>query len=341
MATPFPVPSGMTPPLTVDTEINHNGLITVIASFSLFLVLGSLGIRVHSAYSRRARQLDDLTFAATVVLAFAQVSAVFVQVHFGWGKSKSLIADEYLNSMEKAGYSADILYMVTLSSSKASTALFYRITLRSSQWMSYVLLTVTLLCTPVTIVLLAVRCDRHPWHDISQQCSVLFPQWQAVTALDIIFEIIVLLYPIRAIMRLQTNLNNKVIVILVLSCRSFLIPIGAIHLHYMSQQVNSPDPTLEGTFATIVVELHVALSVLVLTAPLMKPFVAAYVDENGLAYTDDASKSRPNHKLTPNSDRSNGTYPGSRFSDSPAKNRIMKSIEISVDREDVELLERR
>lgn len=164
-------------------------------------------------------------------------------------------------------------------------------------------------------------------------------------------------------MRLQTNLNNKVIVILVLSCRSLyvqnplnqfpgsiliiarhtysLIPIGAIHLHYMSQQVNSPDPTLEGTFATIVVELHVALSVLVLTAPLMKPFVAAYVDENGLAYTDDASKSRPNHKLTPNSDRSNGTYPGSRFSDSPAKIRIMKSIEISVDREDVELLERR
>ncbi|KGO58311.1 hypothetical protein PEX2_068210 [Penicillium expansum] len=335
MATPFPVPSGMTPPLTVDTEINHNGFITVIASFSLFLVLGSLGIRVHSAYSRRARQLDDLTFAATVI-------------HFGWGKSKSLIADEYLNSMEKV----------------ASTALFYRtITLRSSQWMSYVLLTVTLLCAPVTIVLLAVRCDQHPWHDISQQCSVLFPRWQAVTALDIIFEIIVLLYPIRAIMRLQTNLNNKVIVILVLSCRSLyvqnplnqfpgsiliiarhtysLIPIGAIHLHYMSQQVNSPDPTLEGTFATIVVELHVALSVLVLTAPLMKPFVAAYVDENGLAYTDDASKSRPNHKLTPNSDRSNGTYPGSRFSDSPAKIRIMKSIEISVDREDVELLERR
>lgn len=67
MATPFPVPSGMTSPLTVDTEINHNGFITVIASFSLFLVLGSLGIRVHSAYSRRARQLDDLTFATTVV----------------------------------------------------------------------------------------------------------------------------------------------------------------------------------------------------------------------------------------------------------------------------------
>ncbi|CAI7668942.1 unnamed protein product [Penicillium discolor] len=342
MATPSPVPPGMSPPLTVDTETNHNGVITVIASFSLFLVLGSLGIRVHSAYSRKVRQLDDLTFAATVILSLAQISVVFVQIQLGWGKSKLLIADEYWNSIEKAAYSADILYIAVLSSSKASTALFYRtITQRSSQWMSYALLTVTLLCAPVTIVLLSLRCDRHPWQDINKQCSVLFPHWQAVTALDIIFESILLLYPIRAIVQLQTTLSNKVIVILVLSCRLFLIPISAIHLHYMSQQVNSPDPTLEGSFATVVAEIHVALSVLVLTAPLMKPFIAAYVDENGLAYTDDASNSRTNHKVTPHSDRSNETYPRSRMSNSPAKPRILKSIEISVDRDDVELLERR
>lgn len=65
----------MSPPLTVDTETNHNGVITVIASFSLFLVLGSLGIRVHSAYSRKVRQLDDLTFAATVVCLSVSTNA--------------------------------------------------------------------------------------------------------------------------------------------------------------------------------------------------------------------------------------------------------------------------
>lgn len=114
---------------------------------------------------------------------------IFVQIHFGWGKSKSLIADEDWDSLEKvsdhdqdavlfltsqAVYSADILYIAVLSSSKASTALFYRtITLRSSQWMSYALLAVTLLCAPVTMVLLSVRCGLHPWHDINKQCSVL------------------------------------------------------------------------------------------------------------------------------------------------------------------------
>ncbi|KAJ6127800.1 hypothetical protein N7471_009017 [Penicillium samsonianum] len=80
---------------------------------------------------------------------------------------------------------------------------------------------------------------------------------------------------------------------------------------------------------------------LVLTAPLMKPFVPAYVDENGLAYTDHASKSRINHKTTLHPDRANAKSPGSRTVCSPAKDRIMKSIKISVDREDVELLKRR
>lgn len=101
----------------------------------------------------------------------------------------------------------------------------------------------------------------------------------------------------------------------------------------------SSDPTLEGSYATVVAELHVALSVVVLIAPLMKPFVAAYVDENGLAYTDDRSTSRTKPKLTPRSDRSDGTESGSRRGTPLASNRIMKSVQISVDRENVELLE--
>jgi hypothetical protein len=108
----------------------------------------------------------------------------------------------------------------------------------------------------------------------------------------------------------------------------------------MSQQMDSADLTLEGSYATVVAELHVALSVVVLTAPLMKPFIAAYVDENGLAYTDDTSRPRTIPKLTPQSVRPDGTDPGSRVSEPPARNHIMKSIQFSVNRGAVELSER-
>ncbi|KAJ5781302.1 hypothetical protein N7457_006462 [Penicillium paradoxum] len=342
MATLSPVPSGLIPPLTVDNDLNHNGVITVIASFALFLVVGSLGIRVYSAYNRRVYQLDDATFAATVILALAHIVTVFVQIHFGWGKSKSLIADQDRNRVEKAAYSADLLYVAILSSSKASTALFYRtITFRSLLWMAYGLLIVILLCAPITIILLAVRCSHQPWHDINNQCPVLLSHWQILTILDIILEVTILLYPVRSILQLQIILSKKIIVILILGFRSFLIPIGAVHLHYMNRQVNSSDPTLEGSLATILAELHVALSVLVLTAPLMKPFIAAYVDENGLAYTDDASNSRKNPKLTAQCNQSYGTDCALRPGNPLAKDRILKGIEILVDREAVELHDRR
>ncbi|KAJ5521076.1 hypothetical protein N7463_001529 [Penicillium fimorum] len=93
----------------------------------------------------------------------------------------------------------------------------------------------------------------------------------------------------------------------------------------MSQQVNSAEPILERVFGTVVAKLHMAL---------------VCVDENGLAYTDGASKARANHKPTPHPDRSSTIYPEPRMNDPPAKNRIMKSIETSVDRENVELFER-
>jgi hypothetical protein len=120
-----------------------------------------------------------------------------------------------------------------------------------------------------------------------------------------------------------------------------LIPISAVHLHYIHQQINSSDPTLVGSFATIAAELHVAFSVVVLIAPLMKPFIAAYIDENGFAYTDYASKSR-----SPSSSRSRiykilprlkTSEPSPCSSELSGGNRIVKSVQISVNHETVEL----
>lgn len=131
-----------------------------------------------------------------------------------------------------------------------------------------------------------------------------------------------------------------------------LIPVGALHLHFLHFQIKSSDPTLQGSIATVVAELHIALSVVLLTTPLMKPFVAVYVDENGLAYTDDASKSRSRNSSRSRTfktmmslkgrdpyawteDRS-AVHPERSVSDS----RILKSVHITVDRNGIELPKR-
>ncbi|CAG8404802.1 unnamed protein product [Penicillium salamii] len=72
----------------------------------------------------------------------------------------------------------------------------------------------------------------------------------------------------------------------------------------------------------------------------MKPFIAAYVDEDGLAYTDELAILQTKPKLTPRSGRSDGTDIGPQQGTSSSKNRIMKNIQISVDREGLELPQR-
>ncbi|KAJ5706746.1 hypothetical protein N7488_006547 [Penicillium malachiteum] len=97
----------------------------------------------------------------------------------------------------------------------------------------------------------------------------------------------------------------------------------------------------------VVTEVHVALSVLVLIAPVMKPFIAAYVDSDGLAYTDDVSKSRsPQHSRSWTlkgafSSRGRDPYLWTQDESPPgvpaSSNRIWKSVHICVDRRTLEL----
>jgi hypothetical protein len=65
---------------------------------------------------------------------------------------------------------------------------------------------------------------------------------------------------------------------------------SAIHLHYVGAQINSPNPTLAGAYATITAELDLAVNVVFMITSSLRPLMAVYEDEQGLAYTDDRFK---------------------------------------------------
>ena len=75
----------------------------------------------------------------------------------------------------KAGYAAEIISILVLGLSKVSTCLFYEALFSKTQrhFARAILVTVVIWMT-ISIVLLAVRCTRNPWADISEaQCSSL------------------------------------------------------------------------------------------------------------------------------------------------------------------------
>ncbi|KAJ5792076.1 uncharacterized protein N7503_008054 [Penicillium pulvis] len=297
-------PAGITAPLTVDNEYNHSGLIVVLTAFTLVLFIVAIAARINSSSQKASFQPDDFAFAALVTAAFIQVSLVFGQVHYGWGtRMKSIDAGskeqmlkveltcngmikDYTLTLPKLGYAADIFAVITLGLSKVTTCLFYEGLFSQMQrrFIRSILLSVTV-WTVLAVLLLAIRCTSKPWNDIdTAQCSGLLARWEAVTVIDVITEVLLLVFAGLAISKVKISTKKRIIVFCALESRILLIPMSAVRAHLVKIQLESTDPTLSGSYATAITEIYLALSVTCLLTAFAKSFIAVYEDENGISY---------------------------------------------------------
>ncbi|KAL5334285.1 hypothetical protein BJX70DRAFT_378693 [Aspergillus crustosus] len=213
-------PPGVRAPLATDNENDHSGLIVVITSFYLVLILASLSARVFSLSRKHIVQQDDYAFALLVVVAVTQASLVLAQVRYGWGTRSGPSTVRNRERMLKLGYSVDILSIVALGLSKATTCLFYRgLFSRIQRRLIRGILATTVVWTLLSVFLLAVRCGEDPWYDITAQCRGLFPRWQAITAFDIVTEVLLIIFSGYAIHKVRIPLGKKLLVFLTLGCR--------------------------------------------------------------------------------------------------------------------------
>ncbi|KAJ5153513.1 uncharacterized protein N7482_009991 [Penicillium canariense] len=315
-ATPTPLPSGVSPPLTTDNDDNHGGLVVVITSLSLVFVLSSLAARIYSSLQRRMLQRDDLLFAILVVgfgngadssgalagssgVGHADRIYIACEQADAQGKSCARLPRALpVLTMGQTVYAADLLSILVLGCSKITSSLFYE-TLFSQMRLQLIrgILGVTIAWTILSVSILAVRCSDTPWYDISAaECSGLLPRWITITVIDIVTEILLFVYAGLAIHKVRISLQKKLVVGVTLESRVLLIPLAAIHLYYVSKQINSDDPILLGAYATITTEIYIAISVVSLISAFLKSFIAVYEDKHGLSYTDGTSGSRSKTK---------------------------------------------
>ncbi|KAJ5623662.1 hypothetical protein N7490_012267 [Penicillium lividum] len=362
-------PSGVSPPLTTDNDHDHSGLIVVITAFSLCLVLFSLAARTFSSYHRNSLQRDDYTFGALVLAAVIQIIIVFCQVHYGWGTPINSIEAMSKEQMLKIVYAADIFSIIVLGLSKMTTCMFYEgLFSQIQRRLSHVILLVMVAWTIISTLLLGIRCSSNPWSEISiTECSGLRPRWEVITALDICTEILLLVYAALAIHKVRISTKKKIVVFCALESRVLLIPIAAVRLHFILAQLSSKDPTLLGSFATVSTEIYIGLSVICLLTAFLKSFVAVYEDDIGISYTyrgpskseskgtsqsDSrsriaAQKDAPSRRLSRSGRLQRGVKGWEREEDPIIESsegiqglHIMKTVQLSVREESIELSER-
>jgi len=162
------------------------------------------------------------------VFAILQASGVFYQLDRGLGKSIELIEPDNLIEIQKAAYASDILYIVTLSATKLSTAfLFLRLTPgRGHSIAIWSTISLTLVWTLISIFLIAIRCPgAHPWLDTTtEMCSNLFARWQFIAGLDIVTEAALFSISLYLIWGIQMSLKSKTIVVTSFGCRLPYVP---------------------------------------------------------------------------------------------------------------------
>ncbi|PWY85952.1 hypothetical protein BO70DRAFT_423068 [Aspergillus heteromorphus CBS 117.55] len=336
------LPTGVSPPLAEVNAHNHTGLVIIFASICLFLILSSLGMRIYAVSQRSMVMNDDYVLTLAVAVAVAQISVVLFEAHVGWGKSGELLNPSDTGAMDKSVYASDLLYIIILGLSKCCTSLFYQhLSPFTTRRVTRGLLGLSVAWTILSTFLLAIRCSRDPWKDINHDCDSLLTHWTVITVLDIAVEAMLLLYPVKLIYRLHLKRSRKLTVLAILGCRGILIPLAILHYTSIREQITSSNPTLAGAYATVIEELHLSTSILLLTLSSAKLFLAAYEDDDGLAYMDESSRgksqprSRSRRTLTLSRQLDHMEDPILRHSRSDLQ--IVKDVQISVTSETIEL----
>ncbi|OAX80950.1 hypothetical protein ACJ72_04707 [Emergomyces africanus] len=317
MATSRTFPPGISEPLAVDTSHDHGGFIAIITALFLGFALVSLGIRAYVRHSRHVVKKDDYALLATTVLSLCshsipsvrsiagagskrrlanmvlqilfciQSSVVFVQIRYGWGKSREVLIPDPHGALFKATYAADMIYVLTHCVSKSSAALFYlRISLnRCHVLIAWGLVGFSVLWAVISMILISLSCDHtRPWMDVSSHCSSLFPRWQFIGAFDIITEAGLSSVSLFLVGSVQMAISRKIIVVLAFSSRLFVVLPASFHIHYIKRMLDSSDPTLVGSYVTVCLQLELGYGIIANTIPCFKPFMAAYEETGRPSY---------------------------------------------------------
>ncbi|KAK3660824.1 hypothetical protein LTR56_000582 [Elasticomyces elasticus] len=281
---------GQSPPFAVITEDDQRGVVYITSGLALATALVCLVVRAYVRMGLgQAVGKDDYAIVASFLFMIAQSIALFAATANGLGETSTSVKRGQEESMQKALLAVDVLYILTLWSSRCSSVLFFERLSRGTRhelvWTG--MLGGTAVLGTASVFTVVMRCNMsNAWLFIDQHCTGLLDRWIAVTVFDILFEIVLFSHPAYMVANLQMARKTKVNVIGAFAGRLLIIIPLALHLSTVRSFYSWTNGAIVSSYDTaapfIYTQITLALSIIMPTIPMLQPFLQATATTFGM-----------------------------------------------------------
>lgn len=149
---------------------------------------------------------------------------------------------------------------------------------RKSRMLCHATLALTIIWAIGAILATTISCSPTEFGRDStvRQCPNQLTRWRIIAAIDMLIELLLVLLPLAFIWPIQMKRYIKLQVAIAFSFRLPVIALAALHLHYMSKYINSPNPSKAIIPALVCQQFELSWSLLSATIPTLKAFMRSF-----------------------------------------------------------------
>ncbi|KAI6081283.1 hypothetical protein F4821DRAFT_249690 [Hypoxylon rubiginosum] len=270
------------------TASNLGPVVSLLTWIMAAAVLIAVGIKftLSSIIPRKRNREDVALFLATAFSIGFTVSLSFA-VPNGIGRHQDTLSSHQLESLQKAIYSADILFVLVSGCVQASVLVFlYEITADSLHQLLIIGIAsflAMLLISAFFVVVFPCR-PSHVWEIMGDQCINQLSFWEAFAGVNLVIESALILLPVVMVYPVMMDRRKKVIVISGFAAR--LLVIGAfIAQIYEAQSLKSQliDRTFDSWKFLLTMVFVQGLSIITVCIPYIRNFLLGI--ESGMIQT--------------------------------------------------------
>ncbi|KAF8246428.1 hypothetical protein K440DRAFT_368190 [Wilcoxina mikolae CBS 423.85] len=259
------------------TADDHGPSINLVAWISLTIMCLAALTKVFSrTWNTRSLPGDSLFIIIAMIMAVGQTVAVSEQVAVGLGRRGRELSSSQIENYQKAGYSAEMLYIPSLCFAKLATLSFLGTLAQTaiSRTIVKVSMVFTGVWTFVAMIGIAFQCHLpRPWAILSNQCFNQPAFWDAIGAFDVMIDLVLVGLPIFVLWDLQVPLRKKASIMGAFATRALVIPLTILRLIYISSASKSSDKPFDDFNTAVTTEVGMNLAIVLACFPFIKTFM--------------------------------------------------------------------